>query len=65
MTISHEGVLKLSKRFDILEGSLKVVLGCLEYVLEKAANMSPNLTPEKGGGRQDGVDKTADADGDD
>lgn len=27
--------------------------------------MSPDLTLEKGGGRQDGVDKTADADGDD
>ena len=41
------------------------MLGCLEYVLEKTANMSPDLTLEKGGGRQDGVDKTADADGDD
>ena len=27
--------------------------------------MSSNLAPEKGGGRQDGVDKTADTDGDD
>jgi len=65
VTISHEGVLKLSKRFDVLQGDLKVVLGCLEYVLEMTANMSPTLTPEKGGGRQDGVDETADADGDD
>ena len=65
VTISHEGVLKLSKRFDVLQGGLKVVLGCLEYVLEKTASMSPTLSPERGGGRPAGVDETADADGDD
>jgi len=54
----------LSRRFDVLQGDLLVVLGCLEYILEKTANMSPTLTPEKGGGRQDGVDETAGADGD-
>jgi len=65
VTISHEGVLKLSRRFDVLQGDLRVVLGCLEYVLEKTANMSPNLTPERNGGRQGGVDETVDADADD
>ena len=48
-----------------MQGDLTVVLGCLEYVLEKTANMSPTLTPGKGGGRQSGVDETSDADGDD
>ena len=39
---------------------------CLEYVLEKTANMSPTLMPERGGGSwQNSVDETADADGDD
>jgi hypothetical protein len=40
VTISHEGVLKLSRAFDVLLGDLSIVLGCLEYVLEKTANMS-------------------------
>jgi len=65
MTISHEGVLKLSRRFDVLQGDLRVVLGCLEYVLEKTANVNPNLTQERNGGRQSGVDETADVDADD
>lgn len=58
MTISHKGVLKLSRRFDILQGDLKVVLGCLEYVLEKSAQTAPTLTPEWGCGRQGGIDET-------
>jgi len=58
VTFSHEGVLKLS---SVFQDDLKVVLGCLGYVLEKTASMSP----ESGGGRQDGVDQSADADGDD
>ena len=64
MTISHEGVLKLSKRFDVLQEDLKVVLGCLDYVLEKTVNMSPTLMPEKGSRWQDGVNETVDTDGD-
>jgi hypothetical protein len=39
VTISHEGVLKLSGAFDVLLGDLSTVLGCLEYIL-KTANMS-------------------------
>lgn len=62
MTILHEGVLKMSKRFDVLHGDFKAVLGCLQYVLEKTANMSPNLTPERNGGQKSGVNETADAD---
>jgi len=47
-----------------MQGGLKVVLGCLEYILEKTANMSPTLTPGRGGSRQDGVNETAGVDGD-
>jgi len=52
----------MSKRFDVLHGDFKAVLGCLQYVLEKTANMSPNLTPERNGGQKSGVNETADAD---
>ena len=66
MTVSlllHEGVLKLSERFDVSEsqGDLCVMLGCLKYVLEKAAGMglSSDLTLEGNVGRQG---EAADAD---
>jgi hypothetical protein len=69
VAISHEGVLKRSKTFDILETpeDLRVVLGCLKYVLETTADMSPNLTPERNGPLNGGhpgqtVDETGDAD---
>jgi hypothetical protein len=41
-------------------------MGCLEYVLEKTANMSPNLVLERNNGceRKSGVEETADADAD-
>jgi hypothetical protein len=64
VTITHEGILKLSDTFDILvPGQLEVVLVCLEYVLTKTADMTPTLTPEKNSNQRSG-DKTMTADGD-
>ncbi|KAF8808660.1 hypothetical protein BYT27DRAFT_7188627 [Phlegmacium glaucopus] len=48
LTITHEGVLKQSKQFDIMRGDLPTVLGCLKYILEIAIFMTPTSTPEKG-----------------
>jgi hypothetical protein len=64
VTISHEGVVRLSRRFDIQQGEdMRVVLGCLKYVLEKTASMSLNSAPEQSGGQQeDGADETDDGD---
>lgn len=30
-----------------MHGDLPIVLGCMQYILETAMSMSPNLTPEK------------------
>lgn len=48
VTITHEGVLKLSRQFDVMQGDLPTVLGCLQYILEMTMSMTPNSTPEKG-----------------
>ncbi|KAM6501087.1 hypothetical protein JOM56_004101 [Amanita muscaria] len=52
VTITHEGVLKRSKQFNIMEnpGDLVTVLGCLKYLLEKSASITPNLIPKRNGG---------------
>jgi hypothetical protein len=47
--ITHEGVLKQSRRFDVTQGDMRTVLGCLKYILEMSASMSPNLTHEQDG----------------
>jgi hypothetical protein len=65
VTISHDGVLKMSKSFNILHtGELGAVLGGLQYVLETTASMSPNQTPEKNssGDSEQCVGSSADAD---
>lgn len=46
MTITHDGVLKQSRLFDVAEEDTLTVLGCLKYMLE----MSVSMRPEKGGG---------------
>ena len=46
---SHSGILQRSKYFDINNGEIQVVLGCLKYMLEMSRSMSPNVTPEKVG----------------
>jgi len=48
VTITHEGVLKESRLFNVMHGALSTVLGCLRYILETAMSMYPNLTPERG-----------------
>ncbi|KIL68359.1 hypothetical protein M378DRAFT_196346 [Amanita muscaria Koide BX008] len=52
VTITHEGVLKRSKQFNIMEHpeDLVTVLGCLKYLLEKSASITPNLIPKRNGG---------------
>jgi hypothetical protein len=45
VTIAHQGILRQSKLFNVLDGDLSTVLGCLQYILETAMSMSPNLTP--------------------
>jgi hypothetical protein len=47
VTITHDGMLKQSKDFDVNDGEDLTVLGCLKYMLEMS---SPNVTPEKAGG---------------
>ena len=44
VTITHEGVLKQSRLFNVMDGDLSTVLGCLRYILETAMSMSQNLT---------------------
>jgi hypothetical protein len=65
VTISHEGVVRLSRHFNIVQGEdMRVVLGCLKYILEKTGpNSSLYSTPERSGGQQeDGADETDDGD---
>jgi hypothetical protein len=51
--ISHDGTVMRSRRFDILEGEMKKVLGCLKFVLEMTASRSPKSTLERNGGDKD------------
>jgi len=48
VTITHEGVFKKSRQFEIDSGELGTILGCLKYMLGMPATMSPNATPEVG-----------------
>jgi len=48
LTITHEGILKQSRQFDIMRGGLSTVLGCLNHILEIAMSMTPTSTLEKG-----------------
>ena len=45
VTITHDGAVKLSRRFDITQGDMAIVLGCFKYIFE-TADMSSNLTPK-------------------
>ncbi|KAF8730598.1 hypothetical protein AX14_005406, partial [Amanita brunnescens Koide BX004] len=46
VTITHEGVLKESGLFNVMDGNLSTVLECLQYILETAMSMFPSETPE-------------------
>lgn len=48
VTITNEGLLLFSKQFDVMSGDLPLVLGCLQYILERAIAMSPNTFPKVG-----------------
>ena len=45
--ITHEGVLK---EFNIMDGNLSSVLGCLQYILAMATCMSPTWNGLEAGG---------------
>jgi hypothetical protein len=51
VTITHIGTVKISRMFNLLHGlvDMQRVLACLQYILETATGMSPNVTPEKDG----------------
>jgi hypothetical protein len=55
VTITHDGTVKTSKTFDILQGEMSKVLG-----LETTQAMGPNTSPER-----DGEDKKGGEDLDD
>jgi hypothetical protein len=50
VTITHDGVLKESRHFEVTRGDTLTVLGCLKYMLEMSDRMSPNVTAENDGG---------------
>ena len=49
VTITHEGVLKMSRRFKVIGGDTLTVLGCLNYLLEMSASMSPSIPEDDNG----------------
>ena len=63
VTITHDGAIKLSRRFDITQGDMVIVLGCFKYILE-TAHINFNPTPERIGrqeaGNVNGKDKEFD-----
>jgi len=51
VTITHDGMLRQSRRFNALGGDLPMILGCLRFVLAKSALASissPNVTDDGG-----------------
>ena len=56
--ITNEGVLRTSRRFNIRQGDLKTVMGCMVFILRKTADMTPTATPEKIKGQKSSVDET-------
>jgi hypothetical protein len=56
VTITHDRKLQRSKRFNVEAGDIKMILGCLRYVLKKSASMSPYVTLEKKDEHQSDID---------
>ena len=46
-TITHEGVVKVSKTFSIATGDFKTIKGCIMYIFRTTMDRSPTVTPEK------------------
>jgi hypothetical protein len=65
VTITHDGELKQSKRFDVVDGDITTVLGCLKYLLQTSASMRPNVTPDGGQTLGGNVDSDSEMDLDD
>lgn len=47
VTITHEGVLKVSKPLRVSWGDTQKIMGCIMYILRKTVERSPIVTPEK------------------
>jgi hypothetical protein len=62
VAITNEGIVRESRRFELKYGDIKMVLGCLKYILEASWAMSPTVTPEMRGTNGDGdpIDLMAD-----
>jgi len=62
--ITHNGSLEHSKCFDITQGDIETILGCMKYILEKS---SPNVTCKMDGsesvGDEGDSDEEMDVDG--
>ena len=44
VTITHEGVVKVSRKFSISRGEMKTVIGSIMYILRKSLERSPTVT---------------------
>ena len=58
VTITHEGVVKVSRKFSISRGEMKTVIGSIMYILRKSLERSP---PDKTNDESN-VDETDDQD---
>jgi len=61
VTITHEGVVKVSRTFSISWGDLQRIKGCITYILRTTMERSPTVTPEKTI-NQSSADETSDHD---
>jgi len=47
VTITHEGVVKVSRTFSIARGDMQTVKGCIMHILQTTMERIPTVTPEK------------------
>jgi hypothetical protein len=62
MMITHDGNIKISRRFDASSGDILKVLGCMRHILERSASTNPNSTQHKGEVAGDYADYAMDID---
>ena len=62
VTITNDGVLQFSKQFDIMCDDFPVVLGCLQYILEKTISMLPPFLRSETIDMDDDADEVLDPD---
>ena len=58
--ITHDGVVKISRQFDVLYAEIEQILGCLRYILELTVGMSLNVTPERKSGNEMDIEDSSD-----